>query len=125
MQSIDLDNIDYRNEKEVQFKMNQLQEFTKNLRQQIRHTDELRKKDLIEEKEVIDKTAAKEDIDGDAALILDGLNGSTPASEERNLSDFLLATKPTDSLLHKRLIDRIENKELVLRCCLLYTSRCV
>ncbi|CDO94672.1 unnamed protein product [Kluyveromyces dobzhanskii CBS 2104] len=114
---LDLDTIDFRKEKDVQFKVNQLKEFTRNLRDQIKHTDELRRKHDIEEEVTQGASSDVNDFDTDAGMILGAFNDNmTTSRTENNLSALLLSGKANKPLLPDRLSERIENKDLILRC---------
>lgn len=114
---LDLDSIDFTNEKEVQFKVNQLKEFTRNLREQIKYTDELKRKHVIEEEETKSVDPEMHDFDSDAGVILSSLNDKVAGpGAEQNLSTLLLSGKADTSLLPERLSERIKDKDLILRC---------
>lgn len=125
---LDLDSVDFSNEKDVKFKVNQLKEFTRNLREQMRYTEELKRKHQVE-KELESavksgKTHGEELGIDDADLIYSGMapgsDGHVKARElpsEDNLSALLLqAPEGNKPLLPEVLAERIGDKNLILRC---------
>lgn len=113
---LDLDNIDFRNEREVQFKINQLRQFAKDLRQLINHTDELKRKENVDTELSSTKRSGRSDIESDSILILDALN-KQPSEKgvSNNLSNFLLSSSKVESLLNTRLAERIDNQEVIVK----------
>lgn len=115
----------FKNSKELEFKLKQLTEFTKNLRQQIKVTDDLVKKDKTYQEFQIDNGSRNED--NDASLILNNLENNhnikprnSPTvlptfTNKENLSSIILSSTTLDNLLPHEIVTRIGNNQLILR----------
>ncbi|SCU92671.1 LAME_0F00980g1_1 [Lachancea meyersii CBS 8951] len=105
--------------RELEFKLRQLREFTKNLQAQVRMADDLSRKEAAEK---VLATSEKDELDTEdtAELIL----GQSQMTDTSNLSSFLLSTAgQAQKLLPQMLLQRINDDELVLKSLINHRSR--
>ncbi|KAM3162659.1 Mitochondrial group I intron splicing factor CCM1 [Lachancea thermotolerans] len=120
VEELELDKaLDLRDPKELEFKLRQLREFTKNLATQIRVADDLVKKEAAQ-KELGNKS--KEEDTADAASVILGTHNHHDRYQRRSLlqgedlsSIILSVSHQAKKLLPEAILKRINDDELVLR----------
>ncbi|SCV00650.1 LANO_0F07932g1_1 [Lachancea nothofagi CBS 11611] len=109
--------------RELEFKLRQLREFTRNLQAQIRVADDLTHKDAAQKELTKEELSKQNNTEATANLILGSKSGLTLSQQnsnlntsEMNLSSFILSTsRQAQKFLPQILLDRINDDELVLK----------
>ncbi|SCU93650.1 LADA_0G04236g1_1 [Lachancea dasiensis] len=126
LDELELDNkMDLNDPRELEFKLRQLREFTKNLQAQIRVADGVTKKEAAQQEMQDNGLSDEKEAQDTASLILSANTRDMRSThDEVNLSNFILsAPGQAKKFLPQVLLERINDNELVLKSLINYRHR--